>query len=228
MMKQLIKLIYSLAVALSVSSCPKSYIRQSWASESNFDKDTILEITKKDFILGCDNAPNIIIEYSSFVCPHCAEFHAQSFRELEKKYIDTCKVKYVHRDFPTSPAALFASMLAHCSDDYLSSAEMLFSSQGGWAFSHNYKEGLITMFKLRGMTDDTIKKCGENKELNKYITTVAYQAVKGLEINYTPTFFVNGEKIQGKLDIDKLKLKGSAQLAKSADKIKNRRSSRKP
>ncbi len=72
-----------------------------------------------DHILGKDDAPVTIVEYASFTCGHCANFHANTFPKLKEKYIDTGKVKFIFRVFPTAPAELSiaAGMLAHCVGD---------------------------------------------------------------------------------------------------------------
>src|SRR5262245_55399639 len=63
-------------------------------------------INEDDVVLGQANAPVTLIEYASSTCPHCAEFHERVFEHLKANYIDTGKVKYVFREFPTAPPAV--------------------------------------------------------------------------------------------------------------------------
>jgi protein-disulfide isomerase len=42
-----------------------------------------------DMSIGNPAAKVQVIEYLSFTCPHCAEFHASVWPELKKNYIDT-------------------------------------------------------------------------------------------------------------------------------------------
>src|SRR5690606_4686998 len=67
-----------------------------------------------DRVLGDKNAPVTITEYSSFTCPHCADFHAKILPQLKREYIDTGKVKLIMKSFPLDNAALNASVLAYC------------------------------------------------------------------------------------------------------------------
>ena len=46
-----------------------------------------------DIMIGSDQAPVTIIEYASMTCPHCAHFSETTFPELQKRYIDTGKVR---------------------------------------------------------------------------------------------------------------------------------------
>ena len=51
--------------------------------------NTVLDITENDFLIGEDNAPVTIIEYSSLSCSHCANFHNDTLSLLKNEYIDT-------------------------------------------------------------------------------------------------------------------------------------------
>ena len=52
-----------------------------------------------DHILGSDNSENIIVEYASLTCPHCATFHGDVFPRIKSELVDTGKVKYIFRDY---------------------------------------------------------------------------------------------------------------------------------
>ncbi len=167
-------------------------------------KEEILNISSKDKVLGCEQANNLIIEYSSLSCPKCAEMHSTTFIKLKKEYIDTCKAKYVFRDFPTSASALNASLLANCSKNYFDYLNILFSSQKSWAFSQNFREVLLNIAKLNGMDMGNFNNCLENKELASFIALRAYNASKVLEVNYTPTLIINGNKVEGHLPYEEI------------------------
>jgi protein-disulfide isomerase len=72
-----------------------------------------------DKVLGSDKAPVTIIEYASVTCPHCATFHIETYPKLKEKFIDTGKVRFIFREFPTAPAnaSIAGFMLARCSGD---------------------------------------------------------------------------------------------------------------
>ncbi len=63
---------------------------------------------------GDPKAPVSIVEYASMTCPHCADFHINSFPALKQRYIDSGKVYYVLREFPLDDLAKAAFMLARC------------------------------------------------------------------------------------------------------------------
>ena len=67
-------------------------------------------------VMGSEDAPVTIIEYSSMTCPHCAVFHKDTLPGLKENYIETGKVKYVLREFPLDQLAAAAFMLGRCLD----------------------------------------------------------------------------------------------------------------
>lgn len=66
--------------------------------------------------LGRDDAPVVIVEYSDYQCPYCAQFHASVLPSLQSKYIDTGKVRFIFRDLPLAMhrEAVPAAIAAHC------------------------------------------------------------------------------------------------------------------
>jgi protein-disulfide isomerase len=84
--------------------------------------------------LGARDAPVTIIEFTDLQCPFCARFSAQTFPELQKKYIDTGKVRFVTRDLPLAfhAQAVPAAVAARCAGDqgkYWEYRERLFAGQ---------------------------------------------------------------------------------------------------
>jgi protein-disulfide isomerase len=59
----------------------------------------ISPITEKDHILGNPNADIIIVEYSDFECPFCAQFHP-TMQRLMEEFGPTGRVAWVYRHFP--------------------------------------------------------------------------------------------------------------------------------
>ncbi len=84
-----------------------------------------------DMSLGSQDAPNVIVEYASMTCPHCAQFDKVVFPELKTKYIDTGKARLIFREFPLDGLAARASMLARCAgpDRYFAMIDVMFQTQ---------------------------------------------------------------------------------------------------
>ena len=118
-----------------------------------------------DVMVGSDKAPVTIIEYASMTCPHCAHFSATTFPELQKKYIDTGKVRYTLRAFPLDALAAAGFMLARCAgnDKYMPMVETLFAKQADWVVKEPLPP-LKEIAKQFGMTEDSFNACLANSE----------------------------------------------------------------
>jgi protein-disulfide isomerase len=156
-----------------------------------------------DVVLGSDKAPVTIIEYASMTCPHCAHFSATTFPELQKRYIDTGKVRFIFREFPLDALAAAGFLLARCAgnDKFMPVVETLFEKQREWMVKEPLPP-LREIAKQFGFTEQTFEACLANQKLLDNIQQVRDHAIDKLGVNSTPTFFVNGKKISGDVPID--------------------------
>ena len=152
-----------------------------------------------DMSLGPDDAKVTIIEYASATCPHCARFHEGTFKELEEKYINTGKVRFIFRELPFDDLALAAFMLARCApkDKYFPMLSVIFQQQAKWtAREANPRDELFRIAQLAAFTKDSFNACLKNEDVAKGILATR-QTGQDLGVNSTPSFFVNGEKLTG-------------------------------
>jgi protein-disulfide isomerase len=156
-----------------------------------------------DVVLGSEKAPVTIIEYASMTCPHCAHFSATTFPELQKRYIDTGKVKFIFREFPLDALAAAGFMLARCAgnDKFMPIVETLFAKQSDWVVQQPLPP-LQSIAKQFGFTDDSFKQCLANQKVLDDIQAVRDRAAEKLGVNSTPTFFINGKRLTGDVSID--------------------------
>src|SRR5215813_6658672 len=163
------------------------------------DAQTVLAVAKDDRILGNPDAPITIVEYASLTCPHCAHFANDVLPELKKKWIDAGKVKLVFRDYPLDEPALRAAMIARCApaDRFYAYVDTFFAQQEKWATARDYREALARLVRLGGMSQDAFDKCLKDTALENKILEERLIASKELDVNSTPTFFINGTKFTG-------------------------------
>jgi protein-disulfide isomerase len=151
-----------------------------------------------DKILGSEKAPVTIVEYASVTCPHCAAFHTEVYPKLKEKFIDTGKVRFIFREFPTAPAnaSIAGFMLARCSGDkYFPLIDAMMEQQRGWI--EKPYEGLLRIARQAGMSQESFETCLKDRKLAEEIGNSARRAVEAFGVDSTPTFFVNGTKIVG-------------------------------
>src|SRR5665213_3630487 len=58
---------------------------------------------KNSFKISGSPAARVQIElYTDFQCPHCREFYLDTLPSVIREYVQTGKVRLIHRDFPLS------------------------------------------------------------------------------------------------------------------------------
>ncbi len=152
-----------------------------------------------DRFMGAADATVTVIEYASLTCPHCASFHNDTLPRLKQAYIDTGKVKLIYRDFPIDGLALRAAMLARCSEpaQYFGKIEVLYRNQEAWSRVSDPIAALHRIGRLAGMSDQKIDACLNDREAGDTILGARLRASKEHDVNTTPTFIINGQKITG-------------------------------
>ncbi|MFN6925674.1 MAG: DsbA family protein [Tabrizicola sp.] len=152
-----------------------------------------------DFSLGSPDAPVKIVEYASYTCPHCADFHANVFKKLKAEYIDTGKVHFTLREVYFDRYGLWAAMVARCGGEmrYFGIHDMLFDQQQEWAASQDpmqVVQNLRTIGLAAGLDNAALDACLNDQAkaealIARFEKNMAADGVKG-----TPTIFVNGAK----------------------------------
>lgn len=152
-----------------------------------------------DIILGDENAPVTVIEYASYTCPHCANFHGDQFQKLKADYIDEGTVKFIHREVYFDRYGLWGGLLANCGGDmrYYGISGMLYDQQKEWIGSGDPAEiiaNLTTLGKTAGLTEDEINACLNDETLATRLVATFQAHAEEDGINATPTLVINGEK----------------------------------
>lgn len=85
-------------------------------------------------VIGREDAPVTIIEFTDLQCPYCARFARQTFPQLKRDYVDTGKLRYTSRDLPLPfhEFALPAAVASRCAGEqgrFWEYREALFESQ---------------------------------------------------------------------------------------------------
>jgi len=161
--------------------------------------DKLLAPTDQDRMLGKPDAPITIVEYASLSCPHCAHFAADVLPKLKGKWIDTGQVKLILRAFPLDEPALRAAMVAQCAppERYYPLVEMFFQTQEQWVLAKDYRAVLERLTRLAGIGKKEFDTCLDDKTLEDKVTQSRLTAGTRLDVNATPTFFINGKKYEG-------------------------------
>ena len=163
-------------------------------------------VTGDDVVLGRPDAPVTLIEYASSTCGHCAAFHAEAFERLKTNYIDTGRVKYVFREFPTNPpsVAVAGFQVARCggatSEQYIARVGELFRTQeslfntlraGG-----DGRQYFVDIGSAAGLSEEQVMACIRDGEGARRVRRVVEAGQRDFGVDGTPTFIINGRKAE--------------------------------
>lgn len=152
-----------------------------------------------DMVLGQADAPVEVIEYASFTCPHCANFHATALDRLRENYIDTGKVRFVYREVYFDKFGLWAASVARCggAEKYFGIADMIYDTQKDWIGSGEAAEIAANLKKIglkAGLSAEKVDACMQDEDqLKAMIATYQANATKD-GIDSTPSFVIDGQK----------------------------------
>ena len=187
----------------------------------------MLKIIKNIFLLfiiflflSCDSSPesksnsNWIVKvkiFSSLTCPHCADFHGEVYKKLEKEYINLKKIKFEHVSFPLDLAALNAEKILQCRGDAQINFEFLteiYQKQSEWTAGSDINainNSIKSIGKKFSLTEEEMNKCLNDKNLEEKILNERIEAQKNYKISSTPTIYINENKYEGKRDYKSFK-----------------------
>ena len=193
-MKSLIKIIFIIFLALPFAS---------------FADETSKPLSGR--VLGNADAKIIIEEYASMSCGHCASFHNNDLKSIKKEYIDKGAAKLIFYDFPLDRGAMIGSMITQCMNDdqFYPVLNRLFQKQAEWTRSDDIMKSISEILQPLGLEKATILSCleetTENQERWKSLLAGRKYAIDIKGVEATPTFFVNGQKFEGKFNLKNLK-----------------------
>lgn len=151
-----------------------------------------------DMTLGAEaDAPVTVIEYASVTCGHCATWNATVWPEFRAKYVDTNRVRYVFREFPTPPQdiAVAGFLVARCAgdDSYFEVVDAIMRSQEE-IFAGQGRAVLRRVAATAGLSDEQFTQCITDTDA---ITAMdaRVRSAAGDGITSTPTFTVNGTRV---------------------------------
>jgi protein-disulfide isomerase len=164
-------------------------------------------VSLPDMALGSPKAVVTITEFASMSCPHCAAFEQNVFPMLKSKYIDPGRLRFVFREFPLDIKAAAASMLARCvaGDDavkFFDVIDALFKQQD--QLMTQTQQTLQLIGRQSGLSDQGVEACVKDQALLDKLTADQKFAGEVLNVDATPTFFINGERVKGNMSFEEL------------------------
>jgi protein-disulfide isomerase len=147
-------------------------------------------------VKGNAEAAVVLLEYSDFECPACASF--QPFlKDLMGEYGDRLKFEYKHFPLPMHKLAEPAARAAEAAGQqgaFFEFHDLLFENQKVWSVSVNPTVQFNQYAEQLDLDMDKFKQHYNSSLLRDRIKSDIAEA-RQLDVNATPTFFLNGEKM---------------------------------
>ncbi len=153
-------------------------------------------VTAGDWSRGNIASPVIFLEYGDFQCPACGSYYPIT-KQLEKDYGD--RVRFVMRHFPLAQHqfALIAAKAAEAAGrqgKFWEMHDLLFANQTTWSNQAAALPTFTEYAQTLGLAGDRWK---ADLDLPEISDKISAQHASGARsgVNSTPTFFLNGKKM---------------------------------
>ena len=141
-----------------------------------------------------------IIEFSSFSCSHCAAFHNETLKELKESSVYK-SINFYLIDFPLNQAAFYGSIIANCTENVRTSyVDSVYENYDVWTKASSGEEiiELLNSYGLQhGLGDEELQSCLKDENSHNELLSLQVDAQNIFGVESTPTFLINGEKVQG-------------------------------
>ncbi len=182
--------------------------------------ETFAKTADGGYLVGNPNAPIKLVEYGALSCSHCAEFSETSTADLRGTFVASGKVSYELRFFMLNGLDIPATLLATCG----STEAVLPLAEQFWAWQPNMFAslkaagdaqfqaagslppnqrfaalakigGMDSFFAARGIPQAQAASCLADVTKATALADATNKAGTEKGINGTPTFFLNGTKL---------------------------------
>ncbi len=171
---------------------------------------SVAPITERDIVKGNRDASVVLVEYSDLQCPACASYYPlvkQLVAEFEND------VAFVYRHFPLRQIHLNAQLAGQATeaagkqDKFWEMHDVIFDEQKNWSNLANKQaeESFISYASSIGVDIEQFKIDMSSEEVKNKVNN-DYQSGIQANVNYTPTFFLNGAKIQNPRSYEEFKI----------------------
>ncbi|MBU2456366.1 DsbA family protein, partial [Patescibacteria group bacterium] len=154
-------------------------------------KNKILIEGQNNYWTGSIDPKIVIVEFADFSCPLCKNSFSK-IRTISLKYKDNIKI--IFRDFPIHENSINLALAGRCAGEqglFWQMHDKLFQSQGDLTSDH-----LVSLATQIGVDAKKFNDCLNSQ---KYLTSIKKDFYDGelLGVKGTPTWFINGQKIEG-------------------------------
>jgi protein-disulfide isomerase len=146
-----------------------------------------------------------VVEFMDYGCGYCAKFSAEAFPQLNQEFVSAGRVRwkfvpFVVGMFPNSENAAVAAECAADQGKFLLMSDSLYATRKEWMTTHDPRRVMARLARATRLNEGAFAKCAAGSTA---VTRVrrAGVAARAANIRGTPTFFINGQRIDGAIPL---------------------------
>jgi protein-disulfide isomerase len=148
---------------------------------------------------GDPDAPVTLVEYSDYNCPYCQVFALETAPKLDEELVATGQVKYVVQPYALwegSVPIVEAAVCATEQDKFWDFHHRIFTEQSRFSTERPPSPAMLRDWaSASGLDEDAFAVCLNEGRENQVLAATQHAKTE-LGVNSTPTFFINGERVQ--------------------------------
>lgn len=156
------------------------------------------DVGEGDHVRGAANATVTVVEYGDFECPFCGEAYGV-VRDLERRYGD--QTRFVFRHFPLPEVHPYAQRAAEASE--AAAVQGRFWEMHDYLFEHQPSLAVPDLLRYAADLGFDVDRVRTELDERAYRDRVLADVASGQQsgVAGTPTFFVNGQRMDGGWDV---------------------------
>ncbi len=166
-------------------------------------------VTAADHVKGPDSAKVTLIEYGDFQCPACAAYAPIVERLMAEEATGTLRIVFRYFPLPQHQNAIVAASAAEASGDqgkFWEMYDLLYKNQADWENDSNADaakvfQGYAATLGLNSARFASVMNASSTAQK----ITDGRDVAEALQLNYTPTFYVNGKVVTNPQGYDAFK-----------------------
>jgi protein-disulfide isomerase len=194
-----------------ISKLPKKTVAQPTSSITVVAGSTYTNTS--GLSMGNPDAKVKVVEFADFQCPYCQYYEQKIEPTIISQYVDTGKIYYTISPMAfVGQESIDGALAAYCANDqnkFWEYRSIMFANLSGENVGSYTQGNLVAFAKSLGLDVTTFNSCLTSaKHQSDIDAAAAYASNNG--INSTPSFLVNGKKVDG---MDQLQAAIDAALA---------------
>ena len=160
-----------------------------------------VDLTDVGYDAGAPDAPVVVVELSDFGCPYCAQFALATMPALQGEFVDSGRVRWKYvpflaGEFRHGEQAAAAAECAGAQGRFWEAKRAIFASQRAWSTAADPDTVLARVVGATGVDGRRFGECYARRG-GRERTSRATAAAARLGVRATPTFLVDGRRLEG-------------------------------